>query len=178
MGGWERAQGWREKGREERDKNRMTERAPAQYHQVTDDGVWPGEEVEGQYAAFGLDTLCSLQLLTGLNEKLSPRSAWRGRFLFSIYSGPIPSGKVPWKAFASDPGPVLFGEQLEMMRGLTCKFSLAAPRWRRERCISHLWAHVREGRGAGLDSLRQQGKQATGSLCYFPRRNQRFPTAR
>ena len=34
---------------------------------------------------------------------------------------------MPWKAFASAPGPVLFGEQLEMMRGLTCKFSLAAP---------------------------------------------------
>lgn len=48
VGGWERGQGWREKGREERDKNRMTERALARYHQVTDDGVWPGKEVEGQ----------------------------------------------------------------------------------------------------------------------------------
>ena len=127
VGVWETGQGWREKGGEERDKSRKTERAPARYHQVTDDGVWPGEEVEGQGATFGLDAPCSLWLLTGLNEKLSPRSAWRGRFLFSIYSGPIPSGKVPWKAFASAPGPVLFGEQLEMMRGLTCKFSLAAP---------------------------------------------------
>ena len=47
VGGWERGQGWREKGGEERDKSRKTERAPAQYHQVTDDGVWPGEKWRG-----------------------------------------------------------------------------------------------------------------------------------
>ena len=46
-----------------RDKSRKTERAPARYHQVTDDGVWPGEEMEGQHAAFGLDAPCSLRLL-------------------------------------------------------------------------------------------------------------------
>lgn len=56
---------------------------------------------------------------------------------------PYPVEKNAFEGIRLAPGPVLFGEQLEMMSSIKCKFYLAAPSGGRTGCVSHMWAHVR-----------------------------------